>query len=416
MMKTIFRILNILALALPAFPAMAQEAIGFEEFLSLVAEKNTGYLAEKYNVGIAEANVQAAKVFNDPELSVGYSNNQDWNLRMGQSLETGLSYSMSLGNVRGARIKAAKTEMSVTEEAVADYFRNLKAEASMAYATAWAASRKAGIFREAYENMSRVASGDSLRLAAGDINVTDAMQSAMEARRVRNEWLASVSESKNAVAALSSFVGGMTIPAVAEDLITPTLGPETSLIDLQRAADENRSDLRVADLSRKLSEDNLRLVKASRAMDITMNVGYTRSSEVRNEIAPAPRFNGVSAGVTIPLKFSSANRGEYSAAKTAVLQSDKLYEEAVIRVNVEVEQAYNAYVASLEIMNSYVGSIVEDAGKILENRMFGYGKGETGLLELLEAQRSYNEVMSSYIDARADFFRARVEVDRAVGL
>lgn len=416
MMKRIFRILNILALVSLTFPAVAQDAIGVEEFLSLVAEKNAGYIAEKYNVGIAEANLQAAKVFNDPELSLGYSNNQDWNLRMGQSFETGLSYSMSLGNVRGARIKVAKTEMSVAEEAAADYFRNLKAEASAAYAEAWVAMRKAEIFHNAYVNMSRVASGDSLRLAAGDINVTDAMQSAMEARRVRSEWLTSVSESRNALAALSSFVGGIDILSVTEDLMAQALAPETSLIDLQKAAEENRSDLRAADLSRKLSEDNLRLVKASRAMDITMNVGYTRSSEVRNEIAPAPRFNGVSAGVTIPLKFSSANKGEYIAARTAALQNDKLYEDAVVRVKVEVEQAYNSYVASLEIMNNYAGSIVDDAKKILDNRMFGYAKGETGLLELLEAQRSYNDVMSSYIEACADFFRARVEVDRAVGL
>lgn len=412
----IFRILNILALVSLTFPAVAQDAIGVEEFLSLVAEKNAGYIAEKYNVGIAEANLQAAKVFNDPELSLGYSNNQDWNLRMGQSFETGLSYSMSLGNVRGARIKVAKTEMSVAEEAAADYFRNLKAEASVAYAEAWVAMRKAEIFHNAYVNMSRVASGDSLRLAAGDINVTDAMQSAMEARRVRSEWLTSVSESRNALAALSSFVGGIDILSVTEDLMAQTLAPETSLIDLQKAAEESRSDLRAADLSRKLSEDNLRLVKASRAMDITMNVGYTRSSEVRNEIAPAPRFNGVSAGVTIPLKFSSANKGEYTAARTAALQNDKLYEDAVVRVKVEVEQAYNSYVASLEIMNNYAGSIVDDAKKILDNRMFGYANGETGLLELLEAQRSYNDVMSSYIEACADFFRARVEVDRAVGL
>ena len=62
--------------------ALQAQEIGYEDFMRQVAERNAGYLAEKYNVEIAVANTQAAKVFNDPELSFGYSNNQDWSMQM----------------------------------------------------------------------------------------------------------------------------------------------------------------------------------------------------------------------------------------------------------------------------------------------------------------------------------------------
>ena len=97
-MKKIF---SLLAVAFLPFGVSAQT---FDSFMSAVEKHNSGYLAEKYNIDIAEANTQAAKVFNDPELSVEYGDNQDRVLMMGRSLEAGLSYSFNLGNPRKARI------------------------------------------------------------------------------------------------------------------------------------------------------------------------------------------------------------------------------------------------------------------------------------------------------------------------
>ena len=198
--------------------ALQAQEIGYEDFMRQVAERNAGYLAEKYNVEIAVANARAAKIFNDPELSFGYSNNQDWSMQMGQSYETGISYTMSLGNVRGARMKVSMTEQQIAEKAVADYLCNLKAEAATAYAEAWCAAAKEKIMYDAYSNMLKIAAGDSLRLSAGEVNATDALQSAMEAKRMKNDWLSSVSEAKNAFTRLSSYAGGIAVNGVQDML------------------------------------------------------------------------------------------------------------------------------------------------------------------------------------------------------
>ena len=73
-------------LALAVVSATAQP-MTYDRFFNLVAEKNILYIAEKYNIDKATASMEAAKVFNDPELSVSYGNNQDWNLQMGQCVE-----------------------------------------------------------------------------------------------------------------------------------------------------------------------------------------------------------------------------------------------------------------------------------------------------------------------------------------
>lgn len=253
--------------------ALQAQEIGYEDFMRQVAERNAGYLAEKYNVEIAVANARAAKIFNDPELSFGYSNNQDWSMQMGQSYETGISYTMSLGNVRGARMKVSMTEQQIAEKAVADYLCNLKAEAATAYAEAWCAAAKENIMYDAYSNMLKIAAGDSLRLSEGEVNATDALQSAMEAKRMKNDWLSSVSKAKNAFTRLSSYAGGIAVSGVQDMLPGTSVTVDKSLSQLQEIALDNRCDLHVALLSKQLSENNLKLVRASRSMEISLNAG-----------------------------------------------------------------------------------------------------------------------------------------------
>ena len=396
--------------------ALQAQEIGYEDFMRQVAERNAGYLAEKYNVEIAVANAQAAKVFNDPELSFGYSNNQDWSMQMGQSYETEISYTMSLGNVRGARMKVSMTEQQIAEKAAADYLCNLKAEAATAYAEAWCAAAKERIMYDAYSNMLKIAAGDSLRLSEGEVNATDALQSAMEAKRMRNDWLSSVSEARNAFTKLSSYAGGIPVDGVQDMLpgVTSTAGK--SLSQLQEIALDNRCDLHIAMLSKQLSENNLRLVRASRSMEISLNAGYSYNTEVRNEIAPAPKFHGFSVGVSVPLKFSSANRGEVNAAMAAVLQSEKALAAAELQIRTEVSMAYESYMTAENILDTYESSISEDAKTILENRIFGYKSGDSRLFELLEAQRAYDEVLISFMEAQRDVFISYAELCRATGL
>lgn len=396
--------------------ALQAQEIGYDDFMRQVAERNAGYLAEKYNVEIAVANAQAAKVFNDPELSFGYSNNQDWSMQMGQSYETEISYTMSLGNVRGARMKVSMTEQQIAEKAAADYLCGLKAEAATAYAEAWCAAAKERIMYDAYSNMLKIAAGDSLRLSEGEVNATDALQSAMEAKRMKNDWLSSVSEAKNAFTRLSSYAGGIAVSGVQDMLPGASVTVDKSLSQLQEIALDNRCDLHIAMLSKQLSENNLKLVRASRSMEISLNAGYSYNTEVRNEIAPAPKFHGFSVGVSVPLKFSSANRGEVNAAMAAVLQSEKALAAAELQIRTEVSMAYESYMTAENILDTYESSISEDAKTILENRIFGYKSGDSRLFELLEAQRAYDEVLISFMEAQRDVFISYAELCRATGL
>ena len=61
---------------------------------------------------------------------------------------------------------------------------------------------------------------------------------------------------------------------------------------------------------------------------------------MKNEIAPAPAFNSYSAGITLPLKFSSLNRGEIEAAKSSVNQSEMVLKDIRLQITSEITQLW----------------------------------------------------------------------------
>jgi len=393
---------------------MGAQTLSYEQFIRTVAEKNAGFLAEKYNVDIAVASLQASKVFNDPELSVSYGNNQNWYMYMGTSVETELSYDLDISGSRRARVAAALSEKELSEASVRAYLSDLKLEAAQAWAEAWGLAQSCKILKESVDDMRKIASSDSVRYSLGDVSRADATQSRLEAQTLYGEYVLLQAEYSNALMNLSLLCGGEPVSDISEaDLPGKTL-PYSST-DLLNVAIDNRADLKAAELSKTLSEDNMRIVRASRAFDLGLSVGYSYNSEVRNEIAPAPKFNGLSVGVTIPLKFSSMNRGEMNAARTQIQQAEKYYESAMMQVKTETAQAQNSLNAAKAVLSQYDTKMLKDARDIMDSRKMGYIKGDSSLVELLSSQQTYRDVMQSYVDACCNYFVAQAALEHAVG-
>ena len=397
--------------------AQQRRTLTFDEYMNNVRNNNIGYLVEKYNVDIAEANAKAAKVFPDPELSVSYANNQDWDLQMGYGVDAELSFTLELGGKRRARILVAQSEKEMTEALLEDYFRNLRADATIAYMTALKQKRLCEIKQSSYLRMVELAKADSVRYKLGSITEVDARQSKLEAASMLNELYSGEGEFRDMLAELMLIEGDreMKIP----DSITGELSCLRQDFDIEEliiTAQNNRADLQAALKSKEISQNNLRLAKANRIIDLGISIGGSYSAEVRNQIAPAPEFRSIGAGITIPLKFSNTNKGELRAAQFAVRQSELEYEATELQIGMEVVQSHNRYLISCRQVEQFNTGLLEDAKAILDKKIYSYERGETSMLEVLNAQRTYNDVQETYNETLYNSVVALVELVRVCGV
>ena len=86
------------------------------------------------------------------------------------------------------------------------------------------------------------------------------------------------------------------------------------------------------------------------------------------------------------------------------------------QVQAEIIQAYNNYQAALSRLDSYDALIMDNASQVLEGKRYAYQRGETSLLDLINAQHTYNEIQQAYAECLHDCMSAWLELQRSAGL
>ncbi len=102
--------------------------------------------------------------------------------------------------------------------------------------------------------------------------------------------------------------------------------------------------------------------------------------------------------------------------KVAYFQTNLQYDQARLQVQTEVMQAYQSFQSLSDQLKHYQGGMLTKAKEILRGKIYSYNRGEVPLLEILNAQRTYNEVQSAYIETLHGYNAALVELERTAGI
>lgn len=391
--------------------------LSLPEYLSLVGKQNLNYAAQQCNVNIAEAEIEIAKVFPDPELAMGGYDNQQSSKHLGQGYNATLGTTIQLGGKRNARIGLAQSQLQLSKALLKDYFRNLQADAAVAYFYALLQFNLLQVIQNSYNTMKQLADADFIRFKLGSITEIDARQSKLEAGNLLNTLYQTEADWKTSLVQLSNNTG----KAQADTLLTPTgnfenLERNFSLGDLIINAQNNRADIVAAINNKTVADKNLQLVKANRKIDLGVSAGVQYSGASTNDIAPTPAYRSINAGVTIPLKFSNKYKGDLKAAQYSIKQSEIQYEQVLLQIQTEVTQSYFNYKAAQKQVSQFKTGLLSEAQKVLTGKIYSYKRGETSLLEVLNAQRTYNDVQQNYNQSLFNYAAALITLERSAGI
>ncbi|WP_378169821.1 TolC family protein [Chryseobacterium tructae] len=395
--------------------AQEKEILNFEEYLSLVGKKNLGYAAQKYNIGMAEAAIQTASMFPDPQLEMETTNNGVAK-NMGYVYGASLGWTLELGGKRKARINLAKDQSELSKIQLQDFFRNLRADASLGYVDALKSKAILEVQQDSYKNILQLAKSDSIRYRLGTISLVTSKQSKLEAASLLNEVYQAESAELQALTGLAVFLndGKITNREIAGDF--NAFNRDFNIDDLLIQALNTRADLLAAKQNTQVAKRQINLEKANRKIDLGINAGAERHTEATNEIAPSPTVNAVKLGLSIPLKFSNRRNAGVKIAEMAHSQAELEYHQIEQGIQAEVMQAYQQYMATQKQVKQFHNGMLTEAKSILEGITYSYKRGESSILEVLNAQRTYNGVRKDYYQALADNATALIELERRAGI
>jgi cobalt-zinc-cadmium efflux system outer membrane protein len=393
--------------------------ITFAEFLNQVVAANLDYAAQRYNVSIAEAAVAAAKEFQNPTLQLngGRDVTHSGSQRMPDTYGASLTQTIELGGKRKYRTLGARQNYAAASATLDDFLRNLKLDAAAAFADALSLSRSAEQKRQSADYLNRLAQTQRDRFQAGDISQADMLQTQVEQQQFQNELLASQADAENASLALNGFLGREQSRTFLIAKGNLEIGPHNlNVSKLVMDALKNRPDLIALRHTRDAAQSNTRLEKANRVPNLDVGPSWSHSSSSQNTVSPSPAFDSVGLSLSLPLPLWNRNKAAIASARFGAEQAQKQVEAAELKAEVQIRAAFNAYGRATERVRNYQNGILKDADTVLEARRFSYQRGQTSLLELIDAQRTDNEVQSSYNDTLADQAKNLIELERATGI
>lgn len=410
-----FIILSVVLLSITGIKAQEKELLPFEEYLSLVGNKNLGYASQKYNVSMSEAAIQTANMFPDPELEMETTNN-GVRQSMGYMYGASLGWTLELGGKRKARVNLARNQSELSKIQLQDFFRNLRADASLGYIEALKSKALLEVQEDSYQNMQQLAKSDSIRYKLGTITLVTSKQSKLEAASLLNEVYQAESAEQQALTGLSVFLGDGKITGrdVAGDF--NAFNRDFNIDDLIVQALNERADLLAAKQNTEVTKSQISLEKANRIIDLGISAGAERHTEATNEIARSPTVNAVKMGISIPLKFSNRRNAGLKIAEMAHSQAEVEYKQIEQEIKAEVMQAFQQYTATQKQLRQFHNGMLSEAKSILEGIIYSYKRGESSILEVLNAQRTYNSVRKDYYEALADNAAALIELERKAGI
>jgi len=175
--------------------------------------------------------------------------------------------------------------------------------------------------------------------------------------------------------------------------------------ELREIALAERPDVIAARNTLEAAERGSRLARAQRTRDVDVAYEYQRVGD------------DSTAGVVvqIPLFVYNNYQAAIAQANAQHRTAEALLRQAQLQAVTDVEKAYQAYESSRRLLDLYNSQNLNQIEKLRNISSYSYKEGAVSLFELLDAQRTYNQALTAYNQARTDYQISLWQIEQAIG-
>ena len=397
-------------------------AITIAQAVQEALQNNPGLLAEKLGIPIAETAAITARLRPNPVVTAS-SDHLDW-LGTGFSevngagpTETALRIDVpwERGHKREYRVDTAGYAQKIAEARVADSIRRLRLEVTLACIDVMEAKARLDLANDNLKSLEGVVQLNETRLKGGAIPPIELTRSRVAMLQFRGNVKTAELSLTTARIRLQTLLGrgsGQTpigIIDVSDPLKIPLPPTAPTLDQIQARAIAVRPDIQAARLDQARSQSELRLQLANGKVD------YTAGAEYRRQQGLNGTGNSLGFFFSVPLPVFNRNQGEIARVTSEEVQLQKQIDALQSQVSGEVAGAYREYETARQLIGDIERDLLGLSEEARNTTTYVYQAGAGSLLDVLDAQRTFNETMSSYYTAQADYRRAVSRLTSVVG-
>ena len=407
-MRTLL-LLFLFLLELVSKSAWGNPQYSLQDLIDIAKRENPILDVLKAREDAAKSSVVTAESFLNPEIEAGSgpskyrtpstnpNQKQNWGMTLSQPLE--------FPNVRSARKAVAESRVNYAGSVTEATMINLSLQIKKA-------------FYEVLQNEAilKIAEGDrdalndirgrvALRVDVGEAPRYELIKADTEliaAQRDADAAKLRIYESK-------LYLRGLVSKSIVDAFdVSGSLPPSDIALNMEQLKDDINKSPRLKQIkaSSEIAENRLRLEEKLINPGVTLKAGVDQDPDITSY-----RF-----GLSIPIPIWNQRQGLIGEAAANYREIQAQYTDQELALRRDIEAAFQRYLIAQQQVKTFESSLLTQAESVLKVAESAYRYGERGILEYLDAQRTYRLVRKDYLASRYDYIVAILEIEQLLGM
>jgi len=389
-----------------------------EEIETIFLKQNLVLIAEKMNIGIADAEIIQAKVWENPTLSISDVNfwtnefQRDALREVGANHNTHFAIELSqLITTAGKRSKEVAVQKVAKEMAVQQFsetLRGLKVELRKSINEIIYFQNYETVLSEQIDVLERLINAYERQVKDGNLSKAELLRLQSSSLEMENDLYLLKIELNSQLKTLKSLLN---LPPASNVFILSDANSNPFLPLLQELyslSADNRPDVKLQKLQTDWFDRTLKLEKAKRVPDITLSANYDRYAGIWK--------NYIGFGLSFDLPFFNRNQGNIKVAAISLEQSRYLEQQIQNEMLNEIVEAFGNYEQSLKFYRKISDNeLLGELDKMLDVYAKNLISRNISMLEFIDFMESYQKSKQIFLETQKSVNNNFEELQYVVG-
>jgi len=410
MLKNLKKILYIAFINLSlSISVIASPNFTLQDLIDIAKRENPILDVLKAKEDAARSSVVTAESYLNPEIEFGTgpSRFRTPNSTANQRRNYGVTISQPLEfpNVRGAKKAVAESRVNYASSVTEATMINLSLQIKKAFYDVLQNEAVLKIAEGDRDALKNIREKVALRVEVGEAPRYELIKADTElvaAQRDADAALLRISESK-------FYLRGLVSKSLTDSFsLVGSLPPSDINLnaDLLKNEITKSPKLKQIKASADIAENRLRLEEKLINPGLTLNTGVDQDPEITSY-----RF-----GISIPIPIWNQRQGQIGEAAAGYRELQAQYTDQELALRRDIESAFQRYLIAQQQVKTFESGLLDQAESVLKVAEAAYRYGERGILEYLDAQRTFRLVRKDYLASKYDYVVAILEIEQLLGM
>ena len=380
-----------------------------QDLIDIAKRENPVLDVLKAREDAAKSSVVTAESFLNPEIEAGSgpskyrvpstnpNQKQNWGVTLSQPLE--------FPNVRSARKAVAESRVNYAGSVTEATIINLSLQIKKAFYEVLHNEAILKIAEGDRDALNDIRGRVALRVEVGEAPRYELIKADTEliaAQRDADAAKLRIYESK-------LYLRGLVSKSIIDAFdVTGTLPASDITLNMDELKNDINKSPRLKQIkaSSEIAKNRLRLEEKLINPGVTLKAGVDQDPDITSY-----RF-----GLSIPIPIWNQRQGLIGEAAANYREVQAQYTDQELALRRDIEAAFQRYLIAQQQVKTFESSLLSQAESVLKVAESAYRYGERGILEYLDAQRTYRLVRKDYLASRYDYIVAILEIEQLLGM